>query len=404
MVTFLRLWYFSACGGAEGMTLLERISSKNLKYFSCHWRSLPPSFLISVDVWRQVRQHMRPEKLKFDKDRHLLTWDLCERQEQGGTRVGTAQCRLDLKRADPRNTTNEINCSVKSEDFIHFLGMIEERKRWRGQTTCNTCRIDTMLLPGQCILICTTELFSTLKLQTELWSLPNRRVLCHRDVAGLCLFACHHCKFCWGLCTVGYSFKHFPLNGSFLNIRNRKQAALSTVLNEQWQGFLWIPDFLYSPTFHPKTELQWNTVSLILYTEIAWWRIMFASQFPFAICIFKLIFSCKFLSLQAAGLSGCCLFYTVHLYYVLSWFTMASKSSGRVCRVLFIQWITTKSTFVLDYSQQVTSVPNFPWLISPVPARWCQHSYPACWCQWVIPVWLSNTPALPGFSGECVCF
>lgn len=72
---------------------------------------------------------MRPEKLKSDKDWHLLTCDLCERQEVGGTRVGTAQCCLDLKRADPRNTTNEINCSVKSGDFIHFLGMIEERKR-----------------------------------------------------------------------------------------------------------------------------------------------------------------------------------------------------------------------------------------------------------------------------------
>lgn len=65
---------------------------------------------------------------------------------------------------------------------------------------------------------------------------------------------------------------------------------------------------------------------LSFYTETAWRRITFASQFPFAICIFKLIFSCKFLSLQAAGLSGCCLFYTVHLYYMLSWFTTASKS------------------------------------------------------------------------------
>lgn len=154
-----------------------------------------------------------------------------------------------LSGADPRNTTNEINCSVKSGDFIHFLGMIEERKRWRGQNTCNTCRIEDNVIAGQCSLICTTELFSTLKLQTEL---PDRRVLWHQDVAELCLFECHCCKFCWGLCTVGYSFKRFPLNGSFLNIRNRKQAALSTVLNEQWQGFLWIPDFLYSPTFHPK--------------------------------------------------------------------------------------------------------------------------------------------------------
>lgn len=150
-----------------------------------------------------------------------------------------------------------------------------------------------MLLPGQCILICTTELFSTLKLQTEL---PDRRVLWHRDVAGLCLFECHCCKFCWGLCTVGYSFKRFPLNGSFLNIRNRKQAALSTVLNEQWQGFLWIPDFLYSPTFHPKMNSN-EILSLSFYTETAWRRITFASQFPFAICICKLIFSCKFVSL-----------------------------------------------------------------------------------------------------------
>lgn len=125
-----------------GKSVVQRISRKNQKYFSRHWRSPPPSFLTSVDIWRLVRQHMRPEKLKCDKDWHLLTCDLCERQEVGGTRVGTAQCCLDLKRADPRNTTNEINCSVKSGDFIHFLGMIEERKRWRGQNTCNTCRIE----------------------------------------------------------------------------------------------------------------------------------------------------------------------------------------------------------------------------------------------------------------------